>query len=38
MQLIDIDTLPQWMQPVFTGIKKFNPIQSKVLNHTLNTN
>ena len=26
------------MQPVFTGIKRFNPIQSKVLDHTLNTN
>lgn len=26
------------MHSVFTGIKRFNPIQSKVLSHTLNTN
>eukprot|EP00919_Chromeraceae_sp_WS-2016_P013077 GHVR01030562.1.p1 GENE.GHVR01030562.1~~GHVR01030562.1.p1 ORF type:complete len:121 (+),score=7.95 GHVR01030562.1:9921-10283(+) len=25
------------MQPAFTGIKKFNPIQSKVLHHALNS-
>jgi pre-mRNA-splicing helicase BRR2 len=25
------------MRPVFIGIKRFNPIQSKVLDHTLNT-
>lgn len=36
--LIEVSTLPSWMQSVFTGIKRFNPIQSKVLNHTLNTN
>lgn len=25
------------MQPVFSGFKRFNPIQSKVLNHSLKT-
>lgn len=26
------------MQPVFVGIKRLNPIQSKVYDHTINTN
>lgn len=34
-KLIEIDSLPTWMQPVFEGIKRFNPIQSRVLSHTL---
>jgi hypothetical protein len=37
-ELIEVNTLPKWMQSVFTGIKRFNPIQSRVLNHTLKTN
>lgn len=34
-KLVDVTTLPTWMQPVFSEIKRFNPIQSKVLPHTL---
>lgn len=30
-KLIEVDTLPPWMQSVFTGVKRFNPIQSRVL-------
>ena len=37
-KFIEIDTLPKWMQTVFTGIKRLNPIQSRVSDHTLNTN
>lgn len=36
-KLIDIESLPSWMQPVFTGIKKLNTIQSRVHDHTLNS-
>ncbi len=32
---MEITDLPDWMHPVFEGIKRFNPIQSKVLPHTL---
>ncbi len=34
---MEVDTLPVWMQGVFPGIKRFNPIQSRVLKHTLET-
>jgi hypothetical protein len=33
--LIDVETLPLWMQPVFSGYKRFNPIQSRVLPYAL---
>lgn len=37
-KLVDIKELPEWMQPVFAGIKRLNPIQSRVHDHTLHTN
>lgn len=37
-KLIEIEELPAWMQPVFVGIKRLNPIQSRVCGHTLNSN
>ena len=37
-KLIEIEVLPAWMHPVFSGIKRLNPIQSRVCEHTLRTN